>query len=301
MTAAALVAAALGGLVLPHLLRLERAEPATACLLWAAALGMRALLVVGTVAGALVLLHPGHLLRAFAEWPCAPHHQVAGHAAAALGGLALAVSLLWALARVVQATLAVRRLVRAPLGQGPGGSVIVGGDDVVLAAAGLTRPTLVVSAGALARLDDDELAAAMAHERAHIRRRHRYVLLYAELCRVLGRPLPGTARAVRQLRFHIERDADRCAVRERSDRLALASAICKAASGATTRAGIAALGGDGTAARVRELLQEAVPDVHARRLRALATATAAIAVGAALSMPAAVSGLGDPVAMCAGV
>jgi hypothetical protein len=301
MTVAALVAAALGGIVLPHALRLERAEPATACLLWGAALGLRALLVVGTVAGALVLLHPGHLLRAFAEWPCAPHHQVAGHAAAALGGLALAVSLIWALARVMQATLAVRRLVRAPLGQGPEGSVIVGGDDVMLAAAGLTRPTLVVSAGALARLDDAELAAAMAHERAHIRRRHRYVLLYAELCRVLGRPLPGTGRAVRELRFHIERDADRCAVRERSDRLALASAICKAATGATTRAGIAALGGDGTAARVRELLQDAVPDVHARRLRALATATAAIAVGAALTMPAAVSGLGDPVAMCGGV
>jgi hypothetical protein len=300
MTAAALVAAALGGIVLPHVLRLERAEPATACLLWATALGMRALLVVGTVVGALVLLHPGHLLRAFAEWPCAPHHQVAGHAAAALGGLALVVSLLWALARVVQATFAVRRLVRAPLGEGPEGSVIVGGDEVVLAAAGLTRPTLVVSAGALARLDDAELAAAMAHERAHIRRRHRYVLLYAELCRVLGRALPGTGRAVRELRFHIERDADRCAVRERSDRLALASAICKAASGATTRAGMAALGGDGTAARVRELLQEAVPDVYSRRLRALATAAAAIAVGAALSMPAAVSGLGDPVAMCAG-
>jgi len=301
MTVAALVAATLGGIVLPHLLRLERAEPATACLLWGTALGLRALLVVGTVAGALVLLHPGHLLRAFAEWGCAPHHQVAGHAAAALGGIALAVSLLWALARVAQATLAVRRLVRAPLGRGPDGSVIVGGDDVMLAAAGLTRPTLVVSAGALARLDDAELAAAMAHERAHIRRCHRFVLLYAELCRVLGRPLPGTGRAVRQLRFHIERDADRCAVRERPDRLALASAICKAATGATTRAGIAALGGDGTAARVRELLQDAVPDVHARRLRALATATAAIAVGAALSMPAAVSGLGDPVAMCAGV
>ena len=208
--------------------------------------------------GALVLLHPGHLLRAFAEWPCAPHHQVAGHAAAALGGLALAASLVWALARVAQAAFAVRRLVRAPLGRGPEGSVIVGGDDVVLAAAGLARPTLVVSAGALARLDDAELAAAIAHERAHIRRRHRYVLLYAELCRVLGRPLPGTARAVRQLRFHIERDADRSAVRERADRLALASAICKAATGATTRAGMAALGGDGTAARVRELLQDAV-------------------------------------------
>jgi SAM-dependent methyltransferase len=134
------------------------------------------------------------------------------------------------------------------------------------------------------RLDDAELAAAMAHERAHIRRRHRYVLLYAEVCRVLGRPLPGTARAVRELRFHIERDADRNAVRGRADRLALASAICKAATGATTRAGIAALGGDGTAARVRELLQDSVPIAGARRLRALGTASAALAVGAALSL-----------------
>ena len=193
MTVAALVAAvAFGGIVLPHLLALQRADPATACLLWAAALGpARARRGREPWPGALVLLHPGHLLRAFAEWPCAPHHQVAGHAVAALGGLALAASLLWALARVAQATLAVRRLVRTPLGRGPEGSVIVGGDDVMLAAAGLARPTLVVSAGALARLDDAELAAAIAHERAHIRRRHRYVLLYAELCRVLGRPLPG--------------------------------------------------------------------------------------------------------------
>jgi hypothetical protein len=299
MTPAALVAAALGGIVLPHVLRLERADPAPAAVLWAAALGLRALVVVGTMAGALVLLHPGHLLRAFVQWPCAPHHQVLGHALAAAGGLALALSVLWALWRVVQATVAVRRLVRTALGRGPEGSVIVGGDDVVLAVAGLARPRLVVSAGALARLDDAELAAAIAHERAHIRRRHRFVLLFAELCRVLGRPLPGTAHAVRELRFHIERDADRFAVRGRADRLALASAICKAATGGTTRPGMASLGGDGTAARVRELLQDAAPNGHRRRLRALATGASALAVGAALSLPAAVSGLGDPVALCA--
>ena len=52
MTVAALVAAvAFGGIVLPHVLALQRAEPATACLLWATALGLRALVVVGTVAG----------------------------------------------------------------------------------------------------------------------------------------------------------------------------------------------------------------------------------------------------------
>jgi hypothetical protein len=298
MTVAALVAAAFVGIVLPHLLRFEGANPGAAVVLWGAALGLRALVVVGTVAGALVLLHPAQLMRAFADWPCAPHHHVAGHALAAAGGLALSLSLVWALARVAQATLAVRRLIRRPLGRGPQGSVIVGGDDVVLAVAGLTRPTLVVSAGALARLDDAELSAAIAHERAHIRRRHRFVLLFAELCRVLGRPLPGTAHAVRELRFQLERDADRSAVRDRADRLALASAICKAATGAASRAGMAALGGDGTAARVRELLQDAVPDVHPRRLRALAAGASALAVGAALSLPVTVSGLGDPVALC---
>jgi hypothetical protein len=298
MTVAALVAAAFVGIVLPHLLRFEGANPGAAVVLWGAALGLRALVVVGTVAGALVLLHPAQLMRAFADWPCAPHHHVAGHALAAAGGLALSLSLVWALARVAQATLAVRRLIRRPLGRGPQGSVIVGGDDVVLAVAGLTRPTLVVSAGALARLDDAELSAAIAHERAHIRRRHRFVLLFAELCRVLGRPLPGTAHAVRELRFQLERDADRSAVRDRADRLALASAICKAATGAASRAGMAALGGDGTAARVRELLQDAVPDVHPRRVRALAAGASALAVGAALSLPVTVSGLGDPVALC---
>ena len=297
MTLAALVAAAFGGILLPHVLRLERADPAPAAVLWTAALGLRALVVVGTVAAALVLLHPAHLLRAFAEWPCAPHHRLAGHALAAVGGLALVISVVWALWRVVQAAVAVRRLVRTAVGRGPHGSVIVGGEEVVLAVAGLAHPTLVVSAGALARLDDDELAAAIAHERAHIRRRHRFVVLFAELCRVIARPLPGTAKAVRELRFHIERDADRSAVRERADRLALASAICKAAT-AAARPGIASLGRDGTAARVRELLQDATPDRHRRRLRALAAGAAALAVGAALSLPAAVSGLGDPVALC---
>jgi bla regulator protein blaR1 len=301
MTAAALVAAALGGIALPHALRLERADPAAACVLWAAALGLRALVVVGTVAGALVLLHPGHLLVAVAEWPCAPHHRVAGHAVAAVVGMALAVSLLWALARIAQAMLAVRRLVRASVGRGPGGSLIVGGDDVVLAAAGLAHPTLLVSAGALARLDDAELAAAMAHEHAHIRRRHRYVLLFAELCRVLGRPLPGTGHAVRQLRFQLERDADRAAVRaDRADRLALASAICKAASGAPSRPGMAALGGDGTAARVRELLEAAAPDARSRGLKALAAGAVTLAVGAALALPSTVGALGDPVVLCGG-
>ena len=63
---------------------------------------------------------------------------------------------------------------------------------------------------------------------------------------------------------------------------------------------MAALGGDGTAARVRELLQDAVPGAGARRLRALAVAVATLAVAAALSLPEIVGGLGDPVVLCGG-
>lgn len=299
MSLAALAAVALIGIALPHLLNLRRADPAAACVFWGAGLALRALLVVGVIAAALVLLHPAHLLRAFAEWPCEPKHRIAGHAAAALGGLALTMSLLYALARVVQATLAARRLVRNPLGRGPEGSLIIGGEGVVLAAAGLARPRLLVSAGALTQLDDAELRVAIAHEQAHIRRGHRWALLFAEICRVLGRPLPGTVHAVREFRLHIERDADRSAAHDRPDRLALASAIVKAAAGPATHSGMALLGGDGTVMRVRELL-DADDASGARRLamRGAAIAVLAAALFAALALPGELSALGEPVVLC---
>ena len=107
---------------------------------------------------------------------------------------------------------------------------------------------------------------------------------------------------MRQLRFHIERDADRSAVRERADRLALASAICKAATGATTRAGMAALGGDGTAARVRELLQDVGVGAGARGLRPLAVARGRARGGrGAVAAVGRRAGSGDPIVLCGGV
>ena len=60
---------------------------------------------------------------------------------------------------------AARRLVaQHAVGLGPRNSLIVGGSDVVFAVAGLVRPRIVVSAGALTSLDDDELAAGLDHE-----------------------------------------------------------------------------------------------------------------------------------------
>ena len=53
--------------------------------------------------------------------------------------------------------------------------------ELLVAAAGLRRPRVLVSAGALLALDDDELEASLEHERGHIARRHRYVLVVSEL------------------------------------------------------------------------------------------------------------------------
>jgi Zn-dependent protease with chaperone function len=276
MTLAALALVAGAAILLPHALRLRRVHPASACAIWAAALGLRALTALGLVATLVVLLHPAHAIGAVVEWTCGSpipgSHHVA-HLALVAPALLLAGSVLVAAWRVARAAGDVRELVGQAIGRGPGDSVIVGGDDVVLAAAGLSHPTVLVSAGALAHLDDAELAAALSHERGHVVRRHRWVLLYAETCRALARFLPGTTRAARELAFHLERDADRWALGRHPDRLALASAICK--SGRAPVAATALGGSGGAVERVEELLEP----VHraARPARALATLAGGLA------------------------
>src|SRR5207247_7882021 len=94
---------------------------------------------------------------------------------------------------VIRAAWSVRAAVADfALGPGPRDSVIVSDPDPLVAAAGLTHPHVVVSVGALTTLDDDELAAGLEHEHGHIARRHRYVLVFAALCRGTARLLPAT-------------------------------------------------------------------------------------------------------------
>jgi bla regulator protein blaR1 len=161
--------------------------------------------------------------------------------------------------------------------------------EVLVAAAGLRRPQVVVSAGALMTLDDQELAASLEHEHGHIERRHRYVLVMAELCRALARFLPGTRKAAMELVFHLERDADRYAVARTNDPAALASAICKACESSAFGAPALALGGGVVPRRIRLLLDgEANP--QSRRevpLRALASVMVALVALSAGTLPAA--------------
>jgi hypothetical protein len=243
----ALAAIIAAGIVLPHALRLQRVAPATAVVLWLSSLALRAIACLLAVILLLFFLPGTGLFVAATHWcahvalPVAGSQlAVEGHGLGALSlyipGIVLASSLLWMCVGSVRDARAARHLVaHHAVGLGPRNSLIVGGSDVLFAVAGLVRPRIVVSAGALTSLDDDELAAGLDHEEGHIARRHRFVMLLAVGLRALGRAVPGTGRGVRELAFHLERDADRWALRQKNDRVALASVICKAATAERTR------------------------------------------------------------------
>jgi hypothetical protein len=224
---------------------------------------------------------------------------VEGHGVGAysllLPGIALAASLVWMCVTSARDTRAARLLIaQHALGPGPRNSLIVGGSDVLFAVAGLIRPRIVVSAGALTSLDDDELAAGLDHEAGHIVHRHRFVMLLAVGLRALGRVVPGTGRAVREIAFHLERDADRWALHRRNDRIALASVICKAA-GTGRPPALAGLGGSDVPERLGQVLDASTGTSRRARTALDALATAAVVctllVGAVVPA-AAVSGAG---------
>jgi Zn-dependent protease with chaperone function len=92
------------------------------------------------------------------------------------------------------------------------------------------RRRVVLTEGTLAALPPDELAAVMAHERAHLRARHDLVL---ELFTVLHRAVPARLRspeALREVHLLIEVLADRVA-RRVAGPVALARALVALAAG----------------------------------------------------------------------
>jgi Zn-dependent protease with chaperone function len=266
----ALAAVVALGIVLPHVLRLQQVAPVTACLLWLASLALRALTGLVVVTFLLFFLPRTEVFESLTHWclhavlpGLADNLDVEGHGIGDLvlvaPGIALGVSLVFACVRTTRGAWTARRLVdRHVLGPGPHGSVIVSGPEVIFAVAGLAHPRIVVSAGALASLDDAELVAGLDHERGHIAHRHRFVILTAAALSALGWIIPGTRRAASEVAFHLERDADRWALARRNDRLALASVICKAAEGAQPPGtpAMANLGQTGVRERLGQLLDD---------------------------------------------
>lgn len=280
-TAGVVSAAAL----LPHLIPLHRAAPPIGIVLWLLALALRAVSAVALATLALVGLAEVPLVQAALAWcwhallPDVPgavgfdEHPVS-HAAVAAPAAVLAGSLAWLVARVTRGAIALRRLLARQVGAGPLGSTVIHDERVVLALTGFGRGRVLVSDRALGELDDDELAAGLMHEHAHLRRLHRPVLVAAAVLGAVGRLLPGTRAAERELRFQLERDADQYAVRRLRNPLALASAICKAA-GATPAGAVASLGGRGPVAR---RLEELLDGRQRRSANVERTAWAVVAV-----------------------
>ena len=275
-------------------------HPVAAATICLAALALRALLVVlGAILIALWL--PATSLFALLTHWCwhavmpliTAHLGLSGHrlgdAATLAPTMALAVSLLSLVWGVARAARSLRRLLgRRPL-SGPLGSVVVGGPEVLVAAAGLVRPRVVVSAGALTALDDEELAAGVEHERGHIARRHRFAVLVAEVIGAVARPFPGARALLAEFLFHLERDADAYALARRHDPLALASAICKAATCESAQTPLLlALGGSrGSIRRVNALAASPARERRARSGWSLAGVLAAIVVALSVALPSA--------------
>jgi Zn-dependent protease with chaperone function len=148
------------------------------------------------------------------------------------------------------------------------------------------RSRIVISAGALDLLDQAELAAVLAHERAHLRERHDLVLLpFTALLRAFH--WSAVAReAHAAVALLVEMLADDRALRHRPAR-ELATALLRvgAAGGAHAPAGALAAAADGVdgqvAARVSRLLRPAP------RLPRPALALVVVVAAATVALPAA--------------
>lgn len=256
--------ALLAALAAPYALPLERVSPAAAGAVWLAVLALRALIVVGLALSALLLLPTTHLFHHVTGWSA---HEIVGSVHVDLSGepvahgAALGPAALVVLALLVFAVTLARGAValqgelrRRAVGRGPLDSIVIADQSLLVAVPGVGRARIILSAPALAELDEAELEACLAHEAAHLRRRHRLLGLFAACLAVVARPVPGARAAERGLRLSLERDADEYAVERTGMPLALASAICKLAGApaSTFARGPLAFGLDGAgAARAR--------------------------------------------------
>ncbi len=284
-------AAALASARWPH------RSPAAAILLWQA-LGLSwGLAAVGALAG-LVAVHArwgvvGGVLAGAAQ---ALRDAALGSTAAALAalarlaflmaGAALLILLCWVLLAASTTVLLARRRHRVLLSllahgdpKVPGALVVDSPAAAAYCVPGL-RSRIVISAGALALLDAAELAAVLAHERAHVRARHDLVLLPFS---ALGRAFPHSRlvrRAHAAVALLVEMLADDRALRHRPAR-ELATALLRVGASGAGQAPSGALAAvpapDGeTVARVNRLLARA-PRLPAPVL-ALVWSTAAVLV-----------------------
>jgi Zn-dependent protease with chaperone function len=150
------------------------------------------------------------------------------------------------------------------------------------------RPLLVLSSGMVAELDDAQLAAVVAHERAHLREHHHLYLLPFVAWEAALPVLPAAARAHVAVRTLVEMRADDVALGSLpgpAPRRTLAQAIVVAAGGAGgagVPSGALAVTGSAVGARVVRLLEPPSPLPAWERVLALLSAGLLLLVPTAL-------------------
>jgi hypothetical protein len=290
-------------LIAPNAVSATDISPRRGVRLWTCVLTLRAVIACALALIAVFYLPATELFGLLTHWCLhavlpffAQHLGFDGHylgdAAALVPSLVISALLVSAGFGLLRATRATRSVLRGnAIGSGPRRSTIIAGPEIVVAAAGVRDPRVVVSAGALLKLDEDELAAGLEHEWGHVANRHAQRLAFAQLCLAMSRFLPGGRAALRELRFQLEREADEYSVQRTGDALALAAAITKAAGAvpaARQSVPMPLLGGtERVADRIRLLLGGAGrPSGGASAIvRGLTGLTAVLALILALSLP----------------
>ena len=279
-----------------------RRSPVAAILLWQA-LGLGwGLAAVGTligfaVTGSSAAVGAGALERLSSLVAASPDGPVAAFGLVRLiflaAGLLLLGLLCWILVAATASVLRARQRQRELLSllahddpKVPGALVVDHPAATAYCLPGL-RPEIVISAGVLDLLDADELAAVLAHERAHLRERHDLVLLpFLALLRAFS--WAGiTTRAYRAVGLLLEMHADDRVLRQLPAR-ELATALLRvgAAGGGSVPVGALAMAGAPTecevAARVIRLLRPPPGLNGVATTLVLAVSAALVALPAAL-------------------
>jgi Zn-dependent protease with chaperone function len=112
----------------------------------------------------------------------------------------------------------------------------------ILLVSGVTRPTLIVSRGALERLGEDEQRAALAHEVAHVARGDPALGWALMVCRLLSFFNPAVQLVVRTVTRELEWRADDLAVAATGNAEALAAGLGKLFSATEAGADLPATG-----------------------------------------------------------
>jgi Zn-dependent protease with chaperone function len=269
------------------------ASPRLGLAAWLTAMASAVAAVVAALwflAGAAVAGWPGlaqAVCRSVAGQACAPTmyrsalFELALAVAAALS-VAAAVVTAWRYGRGVQRAQrrarAHGRAVRITGRPAPGAVVLDAPQPAAYCVPG--RPaTIVLTTAALAILDDSQLAAVLAHERAHLAGRHH---LLTGLTRGLAAVFPGVplfARGPAEVARLAELRADDAAAR-RSGRRTLVAALLAMGTGAAVPAAALGATGGAVAARVQRLLDP--PARGPRAALALVTVTALLAAASAV-------------------